>query len=87
MITWLDPGGVKQSPVSVTNWIFVSSLVPRRTKKKRKQKGKGQNIQSQIPTKISPHKALLIHDDYAYYLWFDGKWLAKSIYDMSMVWN
>ena len=34
----------------VTNQIFVSTLVPRRTKEKRKKnkKGKGQNTQSQI---------------------------------------
>ena len=27
-------------------------------------------------------KAPMIHDDYAIYLWFDGRWLAKLIYDI-----
>jgi len=40
IVTWLKPGGcVKRSPVLVTNQIFVSALVPQRTKEKRKQKG------------------------------------------------
>ena len=38
-----------------------------------------------FPSKPGPTlKDLLIHDDYANYLWFDGKWLAKLIYDISM---
>ena len=40
MTTWLKPGGRKASPALVTNQIFVSSLVPRRTKEKWKQKKK-----------------------------------------------
>ena len=27
----------------------------------------------------------MIHDDYAHYLWFYGKWLAKLIHDISMI--
>ena len=27
----------------------------------------------------------MIHDDYAHYPWFYGKWLAKLIYDISMI--
>jgi len=39
-----------------------------------------------FPSKPGPTlKDLLIHDDYANYLWFDGKWLAKLIYDISMI--
>jgi len=30
-------------------------------------------------------KALMILDDYALYLWFDGKWFAKLIYDISVI--
>ena len=39
IITWLKPRGLKQSPALVTNQIFVSALVSRRTKEKMKQKG------------------------------------------------
>ena len=30
-------------------------------------------------------KALMIHDDYTLCLWFDGNWLAKLIYDISVI--
>ena len=35
-------------------------------------------------------KVLMIHDDYVLYLWFDGKWIAKLIHDISVLelrWN
>ena len=35
-------------------------------------------------------KVLMIHDYYLLYLWFDGKWIAKLIYDVSVLelrWN
>ena len=39
-----------------------------------------------FPSKPSPtQKALMIHDDYSIYLWFDGKWLTKLIYDISVI--
>jgi len=39
-----------------------------------------------FPFKPGPTlKDLLIHDDYAHYLWYDGKWFAKLIYDISMI--
>ena len=39
-----------------------------------------------FPSKPGPTlKALLIHDDYAIYLWFDGKWFAKLIYDILVI--
>ena len=79
MITYLKPRGVKRSPALVTNWIFVSSLVPHRTKEKRKQKrGKARTTKAKFPTKIQPYKVLLIHDDCAYYLWFDGNDLQNQ---------
>ena len=40
IVTWLKPKGcVKRSPALVTNQVFVSALVSRRTKEKRKLKG------------------------------------------------
>jgi len=39
-----------------------------------------------FPSKPGPTlKDLLIHDDYVIYLWFDGKWLEKLIYDISVI--
>ena len=55
-----------------------------RTKKKNR-KGKGPNIQSQIPHQNTiPEKVLLIHD-HTRHLWFDRKWFAKLSHDISMV--
>jgi len=39
-----------------------------------------------FPSKSGPTlKVLKIHDNYAIYLWFYGKWLEKLIYDISMI--
>jgi len=55
MITWLKPGGVKQSPALVTNRIFVSSFVPRQTKEKKEiERGKTRITKAKFPTKIQP---------------------------------
>ena len=41
---------------------------------------------SRFPSKSNPTlKALMIRDDYAIYLWFDEKWLAKLIYDIWVI--
>ena len=89
IVTWLRHGGVKWSPSLVTNQIFVSVLLFHTKQKKGREteRGKAETTKAKFPTKIRPYKVLLIHDDYAYYLWFDGKWFAKSIYDIFVVWN
>ena len=41
---------------------------------------------ARFPSKPGPTlKDLLIDDNYAHYLWFDGKWLAKLIYDILVI--
>ena len=57
------------------------------TQKRRRRRRRNQSNQSQNLLQVQPQKDLLIHDDYAYYPWFDGKWLAKSIYDIFVIWN
>ena len=69
MITWWNPGGYK----AITcfsykpNLCVLSCSAPNQSEKET-EKGKAKTPKAKFPTKIPPHKALLIHDDCAYYL-------------------
>ena len=88
IITWLKLGGCK----AITYFSYKLNLcvlfrsTPNQREKETKR-GKARTTKAKFPTKIQPYEVLLIHDDCANYLCFDGKWLAKSIYHISVVWN
>ena len=75
IITWLRHGGCKViTCFSYQPNLCVRSCSALNQREKETEKGKAQTTKAKFPIEIQPYKVLLIHDDCAYYLWFDGKW-------------